>query len=49
MSLLKRKNRLRQKAVIRVANKPWNTLKWTLIIGFAAGFGVCYSLSFFMR
>ena len=38
--------RLRQKAVVRLANKPSKTLYWTLFLGFIVGGGAGYALSF---
>lgn len=48
MSLTRFKNRLRQKAVVRVANKPWKTLKLVFYVGILAGAGIGFALSFFI-
>jgi len=49
MNAIHWKNRLRQKAVVRVANKPWKTLKLVLLVGLLAGGGIGFALTYFLR
>lgn len=48
MNLTVYKNRLRQKATIRLANKPYKTLRLTFLIGVAVGAGIASLVSFFI-
>lgn len=49
MNAIHWKNRLRQKAVVRVANKPWKTLRATFLFGFLIGTALVAVFSYFMR
>lgn len=49
MSLVQFKNRLRQKAVVRVANKPWKTLKKVFYFGVLFGAVIGYFVSYFYQ
>jgi hypothetical protein len=49
MNPIRYKDRLRQKAAVRVANKPWKTLKLALYAGLLVGGGIGFLLSYFVR
>ena len=49
MGMIRYKNRLRQKAAVRVANKPWKTLKLALYAGLLIGGAIGFLISYFMR
>lgn len=49
MSVIQSKNRLRQKVVVRVANKPWKTLKLVFYFGILLGAGLGFALFFILR
>jgi hypothetical protein len=49
MSQIKMNNRLRQKATVRVANKPWNSLKLTFLLGLGLGGGIGSLVMYFVR